>query len=176
MPSKIQIISIIAGMIFGITFTLYTVSNAVPEWTKISIEDGTERSGLWRACTTYPYRSECHALACPAHRDDAGFCKRIIAGRAFMTLACIISGVITICFLISAAISDRYNRLLLVPAKILGFVCLIMGIIGVGVGGSISQLLRQSGNEFTFGVGAIVGVVAIIINFFGAIIVLFAKE
>jgi hypothetical protein len=100
-------------------------------------------------------------------------CSKILAARAFMTLACIISGITAICSFASAVTNDNTNRILLLATKGLVFVCLVMGIIGVAVGSDAS--VNFGGGELKLGAAAIVGIVAIIINFGGAIAAVFNK-
>ncbi|UJR15553.1 hypothetical protein I4U23_002492 [Adineta vaga] len=173
--NTIQIVPLIAGVILSITFIFYIVSNAVPEC-KQSNESVSRKIGLWQFCFSIYDDSNCDSVECSSNNGNAGLCSRIVAGRAFMTLACILSGICTICLFICAVLGENVHRLVLVGSEILAFVCVILGIIGVGVGGSISTLLSGNGIQYSFGAAAIIGVIAIIINLAGAILTLFIKQ
>jgi len=133
-------------------------------------------SGLWQSCETSPDTKSCVSVKCPSEvSGSTSVCSKILAARAFMTLACIISGIAAICSFACAVTKDSTNRILLLGTKGLVFLCLVMGIIGVAVG--INATLNSGLDEigFKLGAAAIVGIVAIIINFGGAIAALFIK-
>ncbi len=136
--------------------------------------------GLWKLCGTTPDEKSCESIKCPSEVSElATFCSKILAARAFMTLACILSGITAICSFGSAVTNDNTNRILVLATKGLVFVCLVMGIIGVAVGSNASLNFFGGGGEgapqFKLGAAAIVGIVAIIINFGGAIAAVFNK-
>ncbi|CAF1432791.1 unnamed protein product, partial [Adineta steineri] len=77
---------------------------------------------------------------------------------------------------ICAVIDEKISRILSLAAKVLAFVCVIMGIIGVGTGGSTLKTLSVGDFKFSFGAASILGIVAIIINLVGAITSVFIKQ
>jgi len=132
--------------------------------------------GLWQGCVTTPDEKSCESIPCPSEQSGAAsLCSKILAARAFMTLACIISGITAVCSFACAVTKDNTNRILLLATKGLVFVCLVTGIIGVAVGSNASLNYGGGEGEFKLGAAAIVGIVAIIINFGGAIAALFIK-
>ena len=135
----------------------------------------TVATGLWRTCITGVGTTVCSDFKCVSGSDTTGVCERVMAGRAFMTLACILSGICTIAFFTFGAMKDHHHRLLLLFFKILGFVCLAMGSIGVGVGGSILQVLNEKADVFRLGAAAILGIIAVVFNLVASIAALFAK-
>ncbi|CAF3595869.1 unnamed protein product [Adineta steineri] len=172
-----KVLALLAGCILTVTCVLYIVSNAVPSWAQISSGGYSVLTyGLWKKCDQGPDGSECELLKCPMKDDDSSVCSRILAGRAFMTLACILSGITTISLFICAFTDVGKNRILLLITKASAFVCLIMGIIGVGVGGSIIQILSEGSVKFSLGAASTLGIIAIIINLVGAIVSLFIKQ
>jgi hypothetical protein len=127
--------------------------------------------GLWRYCSmSMNSTHQCISIKCPQNETDStNFCSKLLVARAFVTSACIISGVAVLCFFVSVATSDNTKKILLTVAKSLTFACLIMGIIGVGVG---INGTTETGTEmkFKWGMAAIIGIIAIIINSCGAIV------
>lgn len=89
-----------------------------------------------------------------------------------MTLACIISAIVTLGLLVTARTSEITNQTLLTITKGLAFACLIMGIIGVAVG---INAITGGGSGLSMGAGAILGILAIIINLGGAIVAVLVK-
>lgn len=125
--------------------------------------------GLWQYCSTYQDTQICAPLQCPNTNDNSGFCNKTLAGRVFVTLACVMSGIATICLFSCAVTLEKTNETLLLITKILAFACIIVGIIGVAVSASATQTLGQNGVDMNLGVAAILGIIAIVDNFAGAI-------
>ncbi|CAF1482384.1 unnamed protein product [Adineta steineri] len=171
-----KLVAIIAGIILAVAWIFYVASDAVPSWSQITIGSYTYAYGLWQYCTTYSGSSTCANINCPSATGDNDYCSRILASRAFMTIACILSGITTICLFICECIDKKISRILSLAAKVLAFVCVIMGIVGVGTGGSAIRLLSQNTNQLNFSTGFALGVVAIVINLVGAIVSLFIKQ
>ncbi|CAF1069151.1 unnamed protein product [Adineta steineri] len=170
-----KVVAIIAGIILVVAWIFYVASNAVPSWSSQSSLGVTDTYGLWQACRTYSTTSTCANINCPASGNDNGYCGRLMAGRAFMTLACIFSGIAAICLLVCAFADEKISRILTIAGKVLAIVCVIMGIIGVATGGSAQQVLWQGTNQLNFTAGFGLGIVAIIINIVGFIVSLFVK-
>ncbi len=122
--------------------------------------------GLWRTCSTSSNtEKQCYSIQCPQTGDDTtGYCSKLLAARAFVTLACIMSGISAVLLFISVATSDNGKQILLMAGRGLAFVCLIMGIIGVAIGINLA-----TGISSNWGAAAIIGIIAIIINFCGAV-------
>ncbi|CAF1460026.1 unnamed protein product [Adineta ricciae] len=175
MQASIRLVSIVVSVLYGASLVLYAVSNGLPDWFWAIAEGITIATGLWRTCVTSVGTTVCGDFKCVSGSDTAGACERVMAGRAFMTLACILSGICTIAFFIFGAMKDRHHRLLLLFFKVLGFVCLVMGSIGVGVGGSILQVLNEKADVFRLGAAAILGIIAVAFNLVAAVAALFAK-
>jgi hypothetical protein len=74
------------------------------------------------------------------------------------------SGISAVLLFISVATSDNGKQILLMAGRGLAFVCLIMGIIGVAIGINLA-----TGISSNWGAAAIIGIIAIIINFCGAV-------
>ncbi|CAF1415076.1 unnamed protein product [Adineta steineri] len=171
-----KFVALIAACILALTCILYIVSNAVPSWGRLTVEGETAAYGLWQICGSGPGVKECVSIKCPAAAGDSSFCSKILAGRAFITLACILSGIAAICLLLCAFTDVGKNRILLLITKALAFVCLIMGIIGVATGASTIQTMGEGIVKFKLGVASIIGIITIIINLVGAVASVFIKQ
>ncbi|CAF3117039.1 unnamed protein product [Rotaria sp. Silwood2] len=169
MAINTRLLSITAGSLLCLSFIFFIVSNAVPIWSKFTYESTEITTGLWRICSSAPNIKTCVAISCPSESDETSFCSKILTARAFVTLACILSGISAICLVVYAIQGDKTPRILLLATKGLVFACLIMGIIGVAVGIN-ATVSGDSLIKLDFGAAAIIGIVAIIINFIGAII------
>jgi hypothetical protein len=91
--------------------------------------------------------------------------------RAFITIACILSAVTTACVVGCAFVKEDSNGILIRLAKVLSFVTLVGGIIGVAVG--ISHAIPHS--LVRISVAAILGIIALVFNLASAIVVLLIK-
>ena len=147
----------------------------LPIRSKISDKSNASKVGLWKGCLSIAGITACYDIECTTADDNRSLCSKALAGRAFMTLACILSGICAICLFVYAVVSDKVPKIMLIASKVLAFITLIMGIIGVGVGGSITQTLNEAGAGYSLGASAIVGIIAVIINLGGAIASLFIQ-
>ncbi len=132
-------------------------------------------TGLWKTCDSSGGSKQCVDITCPqSGSDTAGLCSKILAARAFVTLACIISAISALCLLLSVGMIDKTRQILINVGKGLAFACLIMGIIGIAVGISVST---GTGTEakMDWGAASIIGIVLIFINLAGAILSVFIR-
>lgn len=68
----------------------------------------------------------------------------------------------------SAVIYNNTKKILLIAGKVFAFACFIMGIIGVTIG--INNATKNVSNiKLKWGTATLIGIIAVIINFFGAI-------
>lgn len=130
-------------------------------------------TGLWKGCVSTLGVQACTSVKCNDNMPSST-CSKLLAGRAFMTLACIISAVSALCFLLSIFLSDGMRSAVLVIGKGLAFVCLAMGIIGVAIG-IVAITDGQLGNGIALGAGSIIGIVALIVNLFGVVLSIVVK-
>jgi len=86
-----------------------------------------------------------------------------MVARAFMTLACIFSTFSALCFF-SLMRDSSSIQMIMIISKILPFVCLVCGIIGVAVGISFITYM----NKLTISSAAMLAIVAPIVNLCGA--------
>jgi len=87
------------------------------------------------------------------------------------------SGIAAICLFSFAVTRDNTNGILLLATKVLVFACVIAGIIGVAVGANVTLSLDDdTGVSLNLGAAAAIGIVAIIINFFGGVAAVFIKK
>ena len=165
-----RLLAIIAAAILAVSFVLYAVANGVPSWGKVKGTDST--IGLWQVCgIDETGGTSCEKFSCTSGPEkELEFCKKIIASRAFVTLVCIISSISAILLVVLIVGSQTSNQIVLIVIKILPIICLVMGIIGVALGANATTSGMNSG--FKLGPAAIIGIVAIIMNFFGAVVTL----
>ncbi len=123
--------------------------------------------GLWQKCRSDSEDGRiCTAAVCGIHEDFfTDDCGSVMAARAFITLVCIISAISTVCLIVYARQGENTDRRLLVAVRILLFVCFIMGIIGVAIGINVTT----GGVTGLIGTAGIMGILAIITNFGGAV-------
>lgn len=126
-------------------------------------------TGLWRACVSIGdericsnLRSTCSGLS----GDDLGFCSKMLASRAFLTIACIISGLSALCLIAYALISTDSNQAITLLSKIIPLVSFVAGLIGIAVG---IAFITDPLLKFKLSAAAIVGIIAVVINAIGAI-------
>jgi hypothetical protein len=87
------------------------------------------------------------------------------------------SGIAAICLFSFAVTRENTNGILLLATKGLVFACVIAGIIGVAIGANATLSLSDDiGASLNLGAAAAIGIVAIIINFFGGIAAIFIKK
>ncbi|UJR12094.1 hypothetical protein I4U23_016272 [Adineta vaga] len=124
--------------------------------------------GLWRSCQSVPGFKECVSIPCPSPDAPSGSCGKIMTARAFVTLVCITSAISALFLFLFGRMIDSENRLVLLIIKCLVVASLVMGIIGVAVG--INGTTTFGGiAALKVGAGGAMGIVAIILNFFGLI-------
>lgn len=126
------------------------------------------KAGLWRVCgqTNFGFYA-CGEYIC--NQLGGGLtrsCDKIQAARAFVTIACILSGIAALCLLAQLVDSIGDNRLIGLISKFLPLTSLIAGVIGFAVG--VAFILGDF--KLTFGAAAILAVVALVTNLIGMIL------
>ncbi|CAF3822054.1 unnamed protein product [Rotaria magnacalcarata] len=136
---------------------------------EIGNEFGQSTTGLWKSCTSTRSGKTCLKVSCMLKKsNETSFCSKIQAARIFITLACILSGISTICFVIRVLLSEKITGILILAPKALAIPCLLIGCIGVPIG--INTCINTIyGMEFNLGNAAIIGIIAVFMNFFGII-------
>ncbi len=95
-----------------------------------------------------------------------------MVSRAFTTIACIISALSALCLFACAIIRTDSNRIVIIISKILPFVSLIAGVIGLALGiAFITDIL----SDYEIDVAAIMGITAVAINAIGAVFTLMIR-
>jgi len=127
------------------------------------------KGGLWKVCSpVWNLGQLCFDI------QNEG--TKLLAARAFVTLACIMSGFSALLLFASVATADNIRRILLIAGKGLAFTYLIMGIIGIAVGINVTTDTKgEFGTQLSWGASAIIGVIAIVLNFCGAIVSVLIK-
>lgn len=123
--------------------------------------------GLWKGCRYIDGIRVCADLICKASPGvNVSPCVKMETGRAFMTIACIVSFMAAMLLFARVVPQLGANRLIAYTSKGLPVIALIAGAIGYGVG--LSFILDDLGA--TFGIAGILGAVALGLNLFGLLI------
>ena len=138
---------------------------------KLSADGSHASYGLWRVCVTISGNTTCQKY--PPCSTDESFCSKLFASRAFVTIACILSIISAVSLFVSLVASDRLRSMLLLVGKLLAWICLIAGIIGVAIG--IDTLTRYESERVPWGASSIIGVIALVVNAVGAVVSLLAN-
>ncbi|CAF2161294.1 unnamed protein product [Rotaria magnacalcarata] len=152
-----RILGIVAAALIGAAWVFYVAGNAAPSW----IDTNVYSIGLWQAC----YPGSCIKLD-----DFLPIESKLLAARAFMTLACIVTPFAAGC-LIFVIVMNKFESLFLWIGKGLSSVSFIFGLIGMATG--ISSFNSPIGG--TLGAAAGVSIVGVILNFIGAIVAGFIR-
>ncbi|CAF1157714.1 unnamed protein product [Adineta steineri] len=175
MANNFKLLLIIGGALIGAAFILFILSNGLSSWSETENDFGNITYGLWRWCNSTTDDTTCADISCPSEDFPSSFCNKILAARAFITLACILSGFCGTLSVIYCAISgERSARPLILTKKCLAVACLIMGIIAIAIGIS-ATMTAQNGFKLRLGVAAILGIVGVGINLIGTVIILSVK-
>ncbi|CAF2955200.1 unnamed protein product [Rotaria sp. Silwood2] len=94
-----------------------------------------------------------------------------MAARAFITIACILSGLSVVCLVMCAVIKTDSNHIVFMISKALPFVSFVAGIIGLAVG--IAFVTAPGGRKISS--AAFVGIAAVVINMIGAALALLIR-
>jgi hypothetical protein len=128
--------------------------------------------GLWQICGAHSTsETACVAIRCgddPYGRGDlsTGDCTKLWVAIGFITLACIMSAIATLCLFIYARKNANPDNRLLARGKVCLFVCLITGVVGVAIG--INTLTY--GSLLPIGAAANLGITAIVFSFADAVL------
>jgi hypothetical protein len=133
------------------------------------IKSMTIAYGLWQYCGSVNSMSACVSMDSVVLPSNIN--AQMLAARAFITIACILSGIATVCVVVCGFVKEDSSGILVRLAKVLPFATLVGGIIGVAVG--IVYAIPSS--VLRIGVASILGIIALVFNLIGAIVVLFIK-
>ena len=138
--------------------------------------------GLWKAqyclpdCKEYQYSCDTTGSS-SVTTVTSDRCSRLLAGRAFMTLACILTPLALI-LLVIILVLKKFQRPFLSIMKVLNASCCLIGLIGTIIG-SVATLgiVDTSGSDsLTTSTGIGLSIVAVVTNFIGLIISAFVRE
>jgi hypothetical protein len=128
-----------------------------------------EITGLWRACLSTEDETTCRELPKTCSQElpeNLPACNKMMVARAFVTIACIISGLSALCLFARAMIESASRRIIIMISKVLPIVSFIAGVIGVAFG--IAYILSTNGAKILE--AAILGITAVAINTIGSIL------
>jgi hypothetical protein len=91
---------------------------------------------------------------------------KMLTARAFILNACVLSSFGSLCIVLCTLVNPNYKRLLIILAKIVSFIGLMLGIVGVSVG--ISFVLTDD-TQWKLGVASILSIIALVFNLIGVI-------
>ena len=124
-------------------------------------------TGLWRVCFEAGGQSSCQSIPCSS--EDIN-CGELYAARAFVTLACIVSGLLTVGICINALKGEDRNEKIWRGIKACAFSCFGMGIIGISIG-----IHETTGDGVSWGPASFLAILSIILNLVGAIVIVLIK-
>ncbi len=172
------------------SFQLLNLINYIFRSKKDTSED-EYKVGLWKLCTIASNSSKCVDISCSSGDNT---CSEILASRAFVTLACILSPIAALCLFASAIIANNMKRIVLLAGRGLAFACIIVGIIGVTIGiiatrnynipigngtstdnNTEKSALCSIHISFSWDSGSIIGILASILELIGSIVSLHDK-
>ncbi|CAF2064200.1 unnamed protein product, partial [Rotaria magnacalcarata] len=134
--------------------------------------------GLWRSCFSMLQSTKCLNIpsSCTLpNGESSSLCQKMMAARAFVTVACIISGASAICLFAYILQSiNKYQKVIII-SKILTFSSLLAGVIGITLG--IVSTTDNGGLpiKISVSVGAILAILAVAINLIGAVLSLLVR-
>ncbi|CAF5086136.1 unnamed protein product, partial [Rotaria magnacalcarata] len=130
--------------------------------------------GLWRACISINGPTKCGNIIsdCELYRGQAiQRCHKMIAARAFVTIACILSALSAVCIFTYIIIQTETNQILFMISKVLPILSFIAGIIGLAVG----IAFITSSDSVKLSSATFVDIVAVAINVIGAILAVLVR-
>lgn len=134
----------------------------------VSLPGVSINQGLWRGCQNTADGSLCLSTtsSCPSGLPPSilSICHKMIAAKAFMTFACLLSVFSVLCIFSNLTDNTNSNSMTIMACRILPGVCVVSGIIGVALG--IAYINDQE--VLSIGAAAILGIVAIVLNLGGA--------
>ncbi|CAF1453181.1 unnamed protein product [Didymodactylos carnosus] len=140
----------------------FIASNASPTWGTLTINAVKTSSGLWQSCMG----GRCDAIpnSCSKLVGMAkSSCDKVLATRAFITMACITSAIGFICLLALAAFIKNSQTLCYVCVA-LAVLSFIFGLIGFSLG-----VDRYVTKPFKIGAAAICGLIGWILSLASAV-------
>ncbi|UJR23440.1 hypothetical protein I4U23_026445 [Adineta vaga] len=177
MAGDFQLLALLGGALVGSAFILFLLSNGLAAWSETKIDKLEITYGIWRQCIFTESEDDipCADISCPSENLPSSTCNKILAARAFVILACILSGVSGTLSIIYCAMSgDKRLRRLLLTKKALAIGSLITGIIGVALGISATMTI-QSDATLRLSDAAFIGIAAIGANLLGVIVTILIK-
>ena len=135
-----------------------------------SLPGGSVNQGLWRGCSTVPGAAFCldTVSSCPSELPPSlvAICHKMIAAKAFMTLACLLSAFSALCIFSNLTNNTNSNSMMIMICRLLPVLCFVCGIIGVGLG--IAYITDQE--LLKISTAAILGIAAVVLNLIGAVL------
>ncbi len=131
----------------------------------ISVPGASSTIGLWQVCFTLFSTSECQSISCSSQTSVSADCGLFYAARAFVTLACIISVILTIGAVMNLRSIENMNPTILKMTKFGAVICLALGIIGIALG-----IHETTGGAASWGAASYLAILSILINIGAAIL------
>ncbi|CAF3669271.1 unnamed protein product [Rotaria socialis] len=178
-----RVLIIVSGSAMTLSCILFIVGNALPSWSSakldsaqinllynmltqydISVKDQTTSDetqvtiGLWRGCASILQLTACSNLlsSCTLRNGESlPLCQKMMAARAFVTIACIISGASAVC--------------------LFAYILQITGVIGIALGIVFATDNGGLPIKKSVSVGAILAILAVAMNLIGAVLSLLVR-
>jgi hypothetical protein len=136
--------------------------------------------GLWRSCVSVPGNKMCSDGASPSMcslvtGEAADICHKTMAARAFITIACIISGVSAICFFACALKTINQNKMAIMIGIALTISSFVAGVIGLGLGITVTTATGSLPIKASISSAAIIAIVAVVVNMLGTVLAVLTR-
>jgi len=114
---------------------LYIAGTAAPNWCKISTAGGSGTLGLWSSTGIYPAPNQSTLMDCAGGKVNGATvpdgvkmnCQKTVAGEAFLIMACIMCGFVTI---LAFLLANGQMESMSMVSPILGATTTVFGVIG----------------------------------------------
>jgi hypothetical protein len=135
-------------------------------------------AGLWRSCGSISGNTICSDLPSSCSLvigESAGICHKMMAARAFVTIACIISGISAICLFACALQIINQNQRVIMISKALAIGSFVMGVIGLAIGIAVTTYTGILPIKASLSVAAILAIVAVVTNLLGTVLAMMIR-
>lgn len=140
---------------------------------KITLLNINGKVGLWKYCTSDAFLHTCQDI--PILNDNTGIFTKIQTARAFVTLACILSGISMLSLIASAFMGDQVHKRFLWIIKGLCSASIVVGIVSVAIAAA-SLKHNALSSQISIEYATILAITAVIMNVIGTIVAIFIRK
>ena len=136
--------------------------------------------GLWRSCVSVPDNKVCvngpdPSICSLITGETADVCHKMIAARAFITIACIISGISAVCFFARTLETINQNKMVIMTSMGLAIGSFVAGVIGLALGITATTATGSLPVKVSINAAAILAIIAVVINLIGAVLAVLTR-